>query len=126
MERLTLSTKRLEREPGDMLRNPAAVYAQAEETARIFRCGLLRGSCSATRLAAVLGMLLLVSRLTEDRHLLRAQLLLLMLAWAGAYHRCRPGHERLLSHRLHSPLAAGCRRQRISEAKASSGSQDDE
>ena len=39
IERVGLSTKRLEREPGDMLKNPAAVYAQAEETAKIFRCG---------------------------------------------------------------------------------------
>ena len=38
IERVGLSTKRLEREPGDMLKNPAAVYAQAEETAKLFRC----------------------------------------------------------------------------------------
>lgn len=37
-ERVNLSTKRLERQPGDMTRNPAAVYAQAEETAKSFRC----------------------------------------------------------------------------------------
>ena len=39
-ERVNLSTKRLERQPGDMTRNPAAVYAQAEETAKNFRCVL--------------------------------------------------------------------------------------
>ena len=41
IERVGLSTKRLEREPGDMLKNPAAVFAQAEETAKVFRWGAL-------------------------------------------------------------------------------------
>lgn len=35
--RLNLSTKRLERHPGDMLRNPKAVFDGAEEMAAAFR-----------------------------------------------------------------------------------------
>ncbi|KAH9561266.1 hypothetical protein CY35_05G012100 [Sphagnum magellanicum] len=34
--RISFSTKKLEPTPGDMLRNPALVYAKAEETARMF------------------------------------------------------------------------------------------
>lgn len=35
--RLSLSTKKLEPSPGDMLRNPALVFEKAEEMGRIFR-----------------------------------------------------------------------------------------
>ena len=35
--RLSLSTKKLEPSPGDMLRNPALVFEKAEEMGRVFR-----------------------------------------------------------------------------------------
>ena len=35
--RLSLSTKKLEPSPGDMLRNPALVFEKAEEMGRAFR-----------------------------------------------------------------------------------------
>jgi small subunit ribosomal protein S1 len=35
--RLSLSTKKLEPSPGDMLRNPALVFEKADEMGRIFR-----------------------------------------------------------------------------------------
>ena len=36
--RTNLSTRQLEKEPGDMLRNPAKVFEGAEEMAVLFRC----------------------------------------------------------------------------------------
>ena len=56
-ERVNLSTKRLERQPGDMTRNPAAVYAQAEETAKSFRCAACKqclGCARSVRASAAL------------------------------------------------------------------------
>ena len=38
--RISLSTKKLEPSPGDMLRNPALVFAKADEMAAVFKCAL--------------------------------------------------------------------------------------
>ncbi len=38
--RLVLSTKKLEPTPGDMLRDPQAVYARAEEMGALFKEGI--------------------------------------------------------------------------------------
>ena len=37
--RISLSTKKLEPTPGDMLKDPALVYEKADEMAATFRCG---------------------------------------------------------------------------------------
>ena len=38
--RISLSTKKLEPTPGDMLKDPALVYEKADEMAATFRCAL--------------------------------------------------------------------------------------
>ena len=43
--RISLSTKKLEPSPGDMLRNPALVFEKADEMAASFKCA--RTTCTA-------------------------------------------------------------------------------
>jgi len=43
--RISLSTKKLEPSPGDMLRNPALVFAKADEMAAVFKCALDCSGC---------------------------------------------------------------------------------
>jgi small subunit ribosomal protein S1 len=45
--RISLSTKKLEPTPGDMLRNPALVYEKAEEMAKTFRQRVAQAEAAA-------------------------------------------------------------------------------
>ena len=45
--RMSLSTKKLEQAPGDMLRDPQKVFDRAEETAALFRERLAQAEAAA-------------------------------------------------------------------------------
>ena len=45
--RMSLSTKKLEQTPGDMLRDPQKVFDRAEETAAVFRERLAQAEAAA-------------------------------------------------------------------------------
>eukprot|EP00798_Chlamydomonas_sp_ICE-L_P005942 gene5942-biopygen13277 len=46
-QRISLSTKNLEVNPGDMVKNPQLVYEKAEEAAAVFRAGVLEAEAEA-------------------------------------------------------------------------------